>query len=70
MVQARMKRPVGRPRGEQVENAARRRRQLIEAAIDSIVEVGFSATTLATFPGPRACRRELPCSTSSARNFF
>ena len=48
MVQARMKRPVGRPRGEQVENAARRRRQLIEAAIDSIVEVGFSATTLAT----------------------
>ena len=48
MVQARAKRPVGRPRGEQVENAARRRRQLIEAAIDSIVEVGFSATTLAT----------------------
>ena len=48
MVQARAKRPVGRPRGEQVENAARRRKQLIEAAIDSIVEVGFSATTLAT----------------------
>ena len=48
MVQAQAKRPVGRPRGEQVENAARRRKQLIEAAIDSIVEVGFSATTLAT----------------------
>ena len=48
MVQVRAKRPVGRPRGEQVENAARRRKQLIEAAIDSIVEVGFSATTLAT----------------------
>ena len=48
MVQARTKRPVGRPRGEQVENAARRRKQLIEAAIDSIVEVGMSATTLAT----------------------
>ena len=48
MAQAQAKRPVGRPRGEQVENAARRRRQLIEAAIDSIVEVGMSATTLAT----------------------
>ena len=48
MVHAQAKRPVGRPRGEQVENAARRRRQIIEAAIDSIVEVGMSATTLAT----------------------
>ncbi len=42
------KRPIGRPRGEQVENAALRRKQLIEAAIDSIVERGMSATTLAT----------------------
>lgn len=37
-----------RPRRERVENAARRRQQLIEATIDSIVEHGMSATTLAT----------------------
>ncbi|WP_425406652.1 TetR/AcrR family transcriptional regulator [Hwanghaeella sp.] len=42
------KKPIGRPKGEQVENAARRRKQLVEAAIDSIVELGMSATTLAT----------------------
>jgi TetR/AcrR family transcriptional repressor of bet genes len=42
------KRSPGRPRGEQVENTARRRRQFIEAAIDSIVERGMSSTTLAT----------------------
>lgn len=42
------KKPIGRPRGEQVENAARRRKQLVLAAIDSIVELGMSATTLAT----------------------
>lgn len=41
-------RPQGRPRGEQVENATRRRKQIVEAAIDSIVELGLSATTLAT----------------------
>ncbi|WP_340116797.1 TetR family transcriptional regulator C-terminal domain-containing protein [Pelagibius sp. 7325] len=39
---------AGRPRKERVENAAMRRRQLIEATIDSIVEHGLSATTLAT----------------------
>ena len=39
---------VGRPRGENVENANRRRKQLIDAAIESIVENGLSATTLAT----------------------
>lgn len=37
-----------RPRKERVENAAMRRRQLMEATIDSIVENGLSATTLAT----------------------
>ena len=37
-----------RPRKERTENAAKRRRQLIEATIDSIVEHGLSATTLAT----------------------
>lgn len=37
-----------RPRRERTENAAMRRRQLIEATIDSIVEHGLSATTLAT----------------------
>lgn len=42
------KKAPGRPRGEQVENAARRRRQFIEAAIESIVERGMSSTTLAT----------------------
>ena len=44
---ARLGRPLGRPPGRSVENTARRRRQLIEAAIDSIVEHGFAATTLA-----------------------
>jgi TetR/AcrR family transcriptional repressor of bet genes len=39
---------VGRPRGENTENANRRRKQLIDAAIESIVEHGLSATTLAT----------------------
>lgn len=39
---------TGRPRKERAENAAKRRRQLIEATIDSIVEHGLSATTLAT----------------------
>lgn len=39
---------TGRPRRERAENAAKRRRQLIEATIDSIVEHGLSATTLAT----------------------
>src|SRR3546814_17312070 len=39
---------AGRPRRERTENAAKRRRQLIEATIDSIVEHGLPATTLAT----------------------
>lgn len=39
---------VGRPRGEDVENTRRRRKQLIDAAVESIVEHGLSATTLAT----------------------
>ncbi|MEQ9490429.1 MAG: TetR family transcriptional regulator C-terminal domain-containing protein [Alphaproteobacteria bacterium] len=39
---------VGRPKGENVGNANRRRKQLIDAAIQSIVEHGLSATTLAT----------------------
>ncbi len=39
---------VGRPKGENTENANRRRKQLMEAAIESIVEHGLSATTLAT----------------------
>ncbi len=39
---------VGRPKGENVENAKRRRKQLIDAAVESIVEHGLSATTLAT----------------------
>ncbi len=43
-----VKATAGRPRKERVENAAMRRRQLIEATIDSIVEHGLSATTLAT----------------------
>ena len=42
------KRRPGRPPGEQRENADKRRRQIIEATIDSIVEHGMSATTLAT----------------------
>ena len=48
MAQVPERKPPGRPKGAQRENAARRRRQLIEAAIDSIVEHGMSATTLAT----------------------
>ena len=48
MAEAQPKRPIGRPKGEQVENAARRRKQLVEGAIDSIVKVGMSGTTLAT----------------------
>ncbi len=43
-----VKAAAGRPRRERAENAAMRRRQLIEATIDSIVEHGLSATTLAT----------------------
>ncbi|MFT5506143.1 MAG: TetR/AcrR family bet gene transcriptional repressor [Gammaproteobacteria bacterium] len=39
---------VGRPRGENTENANRRRKQLMDAAIESISEHGLSATTLAT----------------------
>lgn len=38
---------VGRPRGENTENANRRRKQLMDAAIESIVEFGLPATTLA-----------------------
>ncbi len=41
-------RRVGRPKGADVENARRRREQLINAAVSSIVEHGLSATTLAT----------------------
>jgi TetR/AcrR family transcriptional regulator, transcriptional repressor of bet genes len=37
-----------RPRRERVENAARRRGQIIEATIESIVRHGLAATTLAT----------------------
>ena len=39
---------VGRPKGEDVENTARRRQQLIDAMVTSIVENGLAATTLAT----------------------
>jgi len=39
---------VGRPKGENTANAARRRKQLIDAAIESIVENGLANTTLAT----------------------
>src|SRR3546814_18974745 len=39
---------AARPRRERTENAAKRRRQLIEATIDSLVEHGLSATTLVT----------------------
>ncbi|GAB5471174.1 MAG: transcriptional regulator BetI [Rhodospirillales bacterium] len=39
---------VGRPRGENIENTKRRRKQLIDAAIQSIVDHGLSSTTLAT----------------------
>jgi AcrR family transcriptional regulator len=39
---------VPRPRRERADNAARRRGQIIEATIESIVKHGLSATTLAT----------------------
>jgi AcrR family transcriptional regulator len=42
------KKRLGRPRGENTENANRRRKQLVNAAIESIVEHGLPATTLAT----------------------
>jgi AcrR family transcriptional regulator len=42
------KAPVGRPRGADRENSSRRRKQLVDAAVASIVENGLSATTLAT----------------------
>lgn len=45
---ARSGRPPGRPKGEQSENAERRRKQLVDAAIESIVIHGMSSTTLAT----------------------
>ncbi len=48
MHEVRANRPIGRPRGEQVATAAARRKQLVEAAITSITELGMSATTLAT----------------------
>ncbi len=37
-----------RPRKERVENASRRRRQIIEATLRSVVKNGLAATTLAT----------------------
>lgn len=37
-----------RPRKERVENATRRRRQIIEATLTSVVKNGLAATTLAT----------------------
>ncbi len=37
-----------RPRKERVENATRRRRQIIEATLSSVVKNGLAATTLAT----------------------
>ena len=39
---------VGRPRGQNVENTNRRRKQLIDAAVESIVEHGLSTTTFDT----------------------
>ena len=39
---------VGRPKGEDLENAILRRKQLIDATVASIVDHGLSATTLAT----------------------
>jgi AcrR family transcriptional regulator len=39
---------VGRPRGENVENAERRRKQVIDAAVKSIADNGLSDTTLST----------------------
>lgn len=40
--------PAARPRKERVENANRRRRQIIEATLRSVVKNGLAATTLAT----------------------
>lgn len=45
---ARVRARVGRPRGESVENAGRRRKQVIDAAVKSIAEHGLSDTTLST----------------------
>jgi len=39
---------TGRPRKERTENAAKRRRQIIEATIRSVVNNGLAGTTLAT----------------------
>ena len=39
---------VGRPKGEDLENARLRRKQLIDATVELIVDHGLSATTLAT----------------------
>ena len=39
---------LGRPKGKNVENAHRRRKQLIDAVVSSIVENGLSATTFST----------------------
>lgn len=39
---------VGRPKGADIENSKRRRKQLMDAAVSSIVEHGVSSTTLAT----------------------
>ncbi|MEQ9488531.1 MAG: TetR family transcriptional regulator [Alphaproteobacteria bacterium] len=40
---------AGRPKGQDVENAARRKKQLLNAAIASIAVNGLSSTTLGTF---------------------
>jgi AcrR family transcriptional regulator len=39
---------LGRPKGKNVENAYRRRKQIIDAVVSSIVENGLSATTFTT----------------------
>ena len=39
---------VGRPKGRNEENTNRRRKQLIDAAVESIVEYGLSTTTFDT----------------------
>lgn len=39
---------AGRPRGQNVENASRRKKQLLDATISSIAEHGLSSTTLGT----------------------
>ena len=48
MAEAAAKRGRGRPKGVNEETHLKRRRQLIDAAIDSITEHGMSGTTLAT----------------------